>query len=162
MAKYYFIGLIILISTTAVALPEDRDRKIEITADNAVINETQNEAEYKGAVIVTQGTLKLQGDLVKLKTSKDGLVETFISSGSPARFENLRKKADQEPIRGQAQTIYYSYDSDQAVLTGDAEIHTNESQFSGPQIIYDLTTGEISATGKPPKRVIMMMQPKRK
>ena len=89
-------------------------------------------------------------------------METFISTGSPARFENLRKKADQEPIRGQAQTIYYSYDSDQAILTGDAEIHTNESQFSGPQIIYDLTTGEISAAGKPSKRVIMMMQQKRK
>ena len=67
MAKYYFIGLAILISTTVVALPEDRDRKIEITADNAVINEMQNEAEYKGAVVVTQGTLKLQGYFFSLR-----------------------------------------------------------------------------------------------
>ena len=102
MAKRYFIAIIWLIAPSVFALPEDRDQPIEIAADNAVINEKQNQAEYTGAVLVTQGTLKLEGELVNLKTNEAGEVETFVSKGQPARFENLRRKTDKEPVRGRA------------------------------------------------------------
>ena len=53
MAKRFFIGLMLLITTLVFALPEDRGEPIEIVADNAVINEKQNQAKYSGAVAVT-------------------------------------------------------------------------------------------------------------
>ena len=162
MAKRYFIAIIWLIAPSVFALPEDRDQPIEIAADNAVINEKQNQAEYTGAVLVTQGTLKLEGELVNLKTNEAGEVETFVSKGQPARFENLRRKRDKEPVRGRALTIEYSYDTDRVVLTGDAEITTEDSEFSGPEITYDLNTGEVTASGSRSKRVNMTMQPKKK
>jgi len=162
MAKRYFIAVIWLIIPFAFALPEDRDQPIEITADNAVINEKQSQAEYSGAVVVTQGTLKLEGDVVNLKTNEAGEVETFVSKGQPARFENLRRKTDKEPVKGRASTIYYSYDSDRVVLTGNAIITSEESEFSGPEITYDLNTGEVTASGNRSKRVNMTMQPKKK
>ena len=65
MAKRYFFGLMLAIAPAVFALPEDRDQPIEITADSAVINEKQSQAEYTGAVVVTQGTLKLEGDVVR-------------------------------------------------------------------------------------------------
>ena len=92
MAKHYFIAIIWLVAPSVFALPEDRDQPIEIAADNAVINEKQNQAEYTGAVLVTQGTMKLEGELVNLKTNLAGEVETFISKGQPARFENYAEK----------------------------------------------------------------------
>ncbi|MEK9669876.1 MAG: lipopolysaccharide transport periplasmic protein LptA [Gammaproteobacteria bacterium] len=162
MAKHYFIAIMGLLAQLAYALPEDRDQPIEITADSAVINEKQNQAEYSGAVVVTQGTLKLEGDVVNLKTNEGGEVETFVSKGQPARFENLRQKTDKEPVRGRASTIYYSYHSDRVVLTGDAIITSNDSEFSGPEIRYDLDTGEVTASGNPSKRVNMTMQLKKK
>jgi lipopolysaccharide export system protein LptA len=162
MAKRYFITIIGLIAPLALALPEDRDQPIEITADNAVINEKQNQAEYSGAVVVTQGSLKLEGDVVNLKTNEAGEVETFVSKGQPARFENLRRKTDKEPVRGRASTIYYSYDSDRVVLTGDAVITSEDSEFSGPEITYDINTGEVTASGNRSKRVNMTMQPKKR
>jgi len=162
MAKRYFIAIIGLIAPLAFALPEDRDQPIEITADNAVINEKQSQAEYSGAVVVTQGSLKLEGDVVNLKTNEAGEVETFVSKGQPARFENLRRKTDKEPVRGRALTIYYSYDGDRVVLTGNAVITSEESEFSGPEITYDLNTGEVTASGNRSKRVNMTMQPKKK
>ena len=162
MAKRYFIAIIWLFAPSVFALPEDRDQPIEIVADNAVINEKQNEAEYTGAVLVTQGTLKLEGEAVNLKTNEAGEVETFVSKGQPARFENLRRNTDKEPVRGRAATIKYSYDTDRVVLTGDAEITTEESEFSGPEITYDLRTGEVTASGNRSKRVNMTMQPKKK
>lgn len=162
MAKCYFIAIIWLIAPSVFALPEDHDQPIEIAADNVVINEKQNQAEYTGAVLVTQGTLKLEGELVNLKTNEAGEVETFVSEGQPARFENLRRKTDKEPVRGRAFTIKYSYDTNRVVFTGDAEITTEDSEFSGPEITYDLNTGEVTASGSRSKRVNMIMQPKKK
>ncbi len=162
MAKRSFIAIIWLVAPSVFALPEDRDQPIEIAADNAVINEKQNEAKYTGAVLVTQGTLKLEGELVNLKINEAGEVETFVSNGQPARFENLHRKTDNEPVRGRATTIEYSYDTDRVVLTGDAEITTEDSEFSGSEITYDLNTGEVTASGSRSKRVQMIMQPKKK
>lgn len=162
MAKRHFIAIIWLIAPSVFALPEDRDQPIEIAADSAVIKEKQNQAEYTGAVLVTQGTLKLEGEVVNLKTNEAGEVETFVTKGQPARFENLRRKTDKEPVRGRAFTIEYSYDTDRVVLTGDAEITTQDSEFSGPEITYDINTGEVTASGSRSKRVNMTMQPKKK
>ena len=162
MAKRYFIAIIWLIAPSVFALPEDRDQPIEIAANNAVINEKQNQAQYTGAVLVTQGSLKLEGELVNLKTNEAGEVETFVSKGQPARFENLRRKTDKEPVRGRATTIEYSYVTERVVLTGDAEITTTDSKFSGSEITYDLNTGKVTASGSRSKRVNMTMQPKQK
>jgi lipopolysaccharide export system protein LptA len=102
MAKRYFFGLMLAIAPAVFALPEDRDQPIEITADSAVINEKQSQAEYTGAVVVTQGTLKLEGDVVNLKTNEDGEVETFVAKGQPARFENLRRNRSRACQRSRA------------------------------------------------------------
>lgn len=162
MAKCYFIGLILLLTPVVFALPEDRDESIEITADDAVINEKQNQAEYSGTVVVTQGTLKLEGDVVNLKTNENGEVETFVAKGKPARFESLRRKTDKEPVKGRAQKIYYTYDNDHVVLTGEAIVTSEESEFSGSEIIYDLKSGEITASSNRTQRVNMKLQPKNK
>jgi Uncharacterized protein conserved in bacteria len=85
----YILGLILsTLSGWTFALPEDRDQPIEINADSAVINEKENRARYEGAVVVTQGTLKLNGDVVDLSTNESGEVDSFVATGGPARFEN--------------------------------------------------------------------------
>ena len=162
MAKRYFIGLILLIAKLVFALPEDRAEPIEIVADNAVINEKQNQAKYSGAVVVTQGTLKIEGDVVNLKTNENGEVETVVAKGKPARFENMRRQIDKKPARGEAQKIYYTYETNRIVLTGEAIITSEESAFSGSEIIYDLASGKVIASGNKSQRVNMTMQPRNK
>ena len=162
MAKCFFIAVIWIIAPLALSLPEDRDEPIEITADNAVINEKESRAEYSGAVVVSQGSMKLEGDVVNLKTDDAGEVEIFVSKGQPARFENLRSKTDSEPVKGRALTIYYSYESDRVVFAGDAIITSEDSEFSGQEIIYNLDTGEITASGNQSRRVSMTMKPREK
>lgn len=162
MAKRFFIGLMLLITTLVFALPEDRGEAIEIIADNAVINEKQNQAKYSGAVVVTQGTFKIEGDVVNLKTNENGEVETVVAQGKPARFENMRRKIDKKPVNGRAETIYYTYETDRVVLTGDATITSEESAFSGSEIIYDLDSGKVIASGNKSQRVNMTIQPNNK
>jgi len=47
-------------------------------------------------------------------------------------------------------------------LTGDAVITSEDSEFSGPEITYDMNTGEVTASGNRSKRVNMTMQPKKR
>tara|TARA_B100001093_G_scaffold510677_1_gene577024 strand:+ start:1273 stop:1734 length:462 start_codon:yes stop_codon:yes gene_type:complete len=152
----------LLITPVVFALPEDRDESIEIMADKAVINEKQNQAKYSGAVVVTQGTLKIEGDIVNLKTNENGEIETIVAKGKPARFENIRRQIDKKPVKAKAEKIYYTYESDRVVLTGDAVITSEESAFSGSEIIYDLDSGKVIASGNKSQRVNMTMQPKNK
>lgn len=161
MAKHALIAIALIISHAAVALPEDRDQPIEINADSAVINEKENRARYEGAVEVTQGTFKLNGDQIDLTTNANNEVERFVATGAPARFESLRRKTDTEPVRGRSARITYSYDDELIVLTGDAEVRSEGSVFSGPEISYDLNTGEVIAAGSRTNRVNMTMQPKK-
>ncbi len=163
MAKrFLFIGLIISFSELTQSLPEDRDKPIKIGSESAVINEKENRAVYEGNVVMTQGTFKLTGDEIKLKTNANGEVEKFASKGQPAKFQNLRRKTDKRPVRGQGHQISYSYDSDLLVISGDAFIETEDSDFSGPLITYNLVSGEVTASGDEGERVNMTMQPKKK
>ncbi|HAN81416.1 MAG TPA: lipopolysaccharide transport periplasmic protein LptA [Gammaproteobacteria bacterium] len=162
MEKRFFIGLIPLIPALVFALPEDRDESIKIEADNALINEKENQAKYSGAVVVTQGTLKIEGDVVNLKTNENGEVETVVAKGKPARFESMRRRIDKKSVKGEAEKIYYTYETDRIVLTGDAVITSEESAFSGSEIIYDLDSGRVIASGDKSQRVNMTLQPKNK
>lgn len=162
MAKRPFIGLMLLIAPLVFALPEDRGQSIKIVADNALINEKENKAKYSGAVVVTQGTLKIEGDVVNLKTNENSEVETVVAKGKPARFESMRRRIDKISVKGKAEKIYYTYETNRVVLTGDAVITSEESAFSGSEIIYDLDSGRVIASSNKSQRVNMTMQPKNK
>lgn len=161
MAKHILFAIALTCSALVNALPEDRDQPIDIQADKAVINEKESRARYEGAVEVRQGSFKLTGDLVDLTTNDNSEVETFLATGQPARFENLRRPTDTEPVRGRADAIRYEFDTDLVVLSGDAEVRSADSVFAGPEITYHLESGEVIAAGSRTDRVNMTMQPKR-
>ncbi len=160
MAKKTLFAVALILSGSVSALPEDRDQPIDIQADQAVMNETENRVRYEGAVEVQQGTFKLTGDVVDLTTNDNNEVETFLAEGAPARFENQRRLTDKEPVRGKANTIRYAFDTDLVVLSGDAEVRSEGSLFAGPEITYHLESGEVIASGNRAERVNMTMQPK--
>tara|TARA_Y100001978_G_C23494109_1_gene337748 strand:+ start:29 stop:517 length:489 start_codon:yes stop_codon:yes gene_type:complete len=162
MAKYLILGIIAALPYLALALPEDRERPIDISADSAVLNEKENRAEYFGNVILTQGTFELKGEKVQLITNADGEVKSLISKGDPAKFKNLGSGTDLEPIRGTGKQITYNYNNDTIHISGDALIETVDSRFSGPEITYNLISGKVTASGDKQKRVNMTMQLKNK
>lgn len=160
MAKQYVLAVSLILATPVWALPTDRDQPITINADRAIISELENRATYEGAVAVTQGTFKISGDIMVLTTNATNAVEGITATGAPARFESLRRAQDQAPVSGRAAEIIYTYASDRVILKGEAEVSSENSFFSGPEITYDLSTGEVVASGDRANRVNMTMQPK--
>lgn len=161
MANKFLVTLALILSASANALPGDRKQPINIEADRAVMNDITRTIVYEGEVLVEQGSLQIRGNRVEITTNEQNEVEQFVSTGTPATFENQRLAEQAEPIVGTADTIEYSFETDLIVLNGDAEIQSEGSAFSGPLITYRLETGEVIASGDRGNRVSMTMQPKR-
>ena len=47
-----------------MALSSDKDQPIEIEADHAKLDDIQRVAVYQGDVVITQGSIRLNGDIL--------------------------------------------------------------------------------------------------
>ncbi len=58
------VGLAVLSSAGALALPSDRSQPITLLADRATFSERTGVTTYTGNVVIEQGTMKLQADSI--------------------------------------------------------------------------------------------------
>lgn len=158
------------LSGPAHALKSDSDQPISIEADSAVMDEKEGVAVYQGGVVVTQGSIRIQGDKVTVHTNAEDAFDRAFVEGGPARFRQL-PDGEEEYIRARARKIEY-YASDKTVhLITDAQITQGGDVFSGERIDYDTERHRVKARGSttttaetdaPKQRVRITFQPKQK
>lgn len=61
---------ITLIPAIALALPSDREQPINIEADHAQLDDETGVTQYKGDAILTQGTLRIEGDVITFSMTR--------------------------------------------------------------------------------------------
>jgi lipopolysaccharide export system protein LptA len=143
----------------------EREQPITIEADRAEINDRDQTSVYSGNVVLTQGGLKIWAGLMTVYL-KDKQLQKVVAEGKPVRYEHARP--GQEAIRGQSQRLDYSADTDQVLLTQEAQLSQGDNRFSGDRILYDLNTQNVVADGsrpaatQAPQRVHITIQPKSK
>ena len=89
---------LLCLSNPVISLPSDKDQPINIQSDRAE-HSTRESGEvtvYSGAVIMEQGSMRLEGDIVTIY-SKDRAVNKVISTGKPAYFEQ-QSEANESPV----------------------------------------------------------------
>lgn len=155
-------------STTAWALPTDREQPIRVQADSAELDDKQGVAVYKGDVVVTQGSMKLTGNTVTLKQNKNGDIEVVTSVGKPAYFEQ-KPAPDKEITKAYGLTIQYFVAQNRVILIDQAKVIQEGNTFEGEKVVYDTERQIVNAgraTGTPvttPRpRIDMVIQPKKK
>lgn len=152
-------------SVAAHALPSDRNQPIRIQADSAQLDDKQGVAVYRGNVVMTQGTMIVKGQTVTITQNKDGSIKTFTSNGGPAYFEQ-KPDADKEVIKSYGQQIQYLVSQDRVIITGNGKVIQQGNTFEGEKIVYDtkrqiINAGSTSNTSGQPKRIDMVIQPKK-
>ena len=155
-------------SMNTVALPDDRDQPIHITAETASINDKTGITTYKGNVIITQGSILIEADHVDMFRGDDG-VEKMIAKGAPAHFRQ-QPEVDSAFSDAWGLHILYMIDDDKLTITQQAKVVQEQDTFTGEKIIYDLEKSIVDAfgtvDGKPDAedkgRVNMVIQPKSK
>jgi lipopolysaccharide export system protein LptA len=158
LARCIALGLALL-APRAMALPEDQQQPIHVTADSAV--QEDNKVTYRGNVVIVQGSIKIEADQVLIYHDK-GKLQRAVATGKPVHFQE-QPDTNGGPMTGHAATVIY-YNTEQRVeLLQDALVDRDQSTLKGQRIEYLLATKVLKAEGtaanSQPGRVEMVLQP---
>lgn len=136
-----------LFATKVFALTDDSSKPINIQADSAEINDATGISTYRGNVEITQGSMRLTGDLVILETANKK-VQKITAEGNLSTFK--QKTDDGRVVNAEAKKMVYSITGNEIVLTNNAKLTEAGNTFASDSITF-FTDREIvkagSATG---------------
>ena len=101
----------------------DREKTIEISADQLAINDETGVTEFSGMVEILQGDLSVNADFVQATyTPGSGAIQTLLAMGDVI----LRSGEDE----AKADRAEYAVDSDQIIMTGDVFVRQAGNNLS--------------------------------
>lgn len=167
-------ALALLAPPLAHALSSDSEQAIEIEADFAELDEKEGKTFYSGNVVVTQGSIRMTGDRLRVHLDDDNVLEEAFLEGRPASFQQRPDDAEND-IVGRALTIEYHAMKDLLYLIENAHVTRGEESFEGYRIDYDtersiITARSAEASGveaapgseQPAGRVRIVLPPRKK
>ena len=142
------IGLLALLPSLAVALPSDRDKPISIEADHAQLDDELGITQYRGRAILTQGTLRIDGDIITFYYDKNKQLTKVVAQGKMAKYQQVQKPGE-DPVKAEALQMEYHAGGQKIHLLGQGFVWQNGSKFSGNRIEYDIARNIVNANAKP-------------
>lgn len=127
----------------AAALSSDRTQPINIKADRVHIEEKTGISDYDGNVEMTQGSIVVTGDHVRVYQVA-GRVQKVVASGAPAHF---RQRPDHgAEVIADAEHMEYLTENERLILTGNAHVVQGGNSFAGHLIEYDTRQSVVNAS----------------
>ena len=139
-----------MLAANAGALSTDRDQPIHIEADWAEADDVRRTTVYKGAVVITQGSLRITGDTSTMYYNDDQELTKMVTVGRPARFRQM-PDGDTQYKRAKAKRMEFYADQDLIILLGDAHSWQGEKRLSGERIEFDTRASRVKAYSTPAK-----------
>ena len=162
MFKYLFFGL--LFPFQGNGLESDQRQPIRIQADKAVITDKEGLSVYQGDVIILQGTLQINAEIVEIKSQDRTILEVLARSDEEprklAKFkQTISNKGDE--VFAEAKKINYLVQKGRLFLNGKAKLEQRGDVFSGDVLFYDIAKGSVNLeSGSSKERVNMTISPK--
>jgi len=142
-ARWFLLMVLCFVSGPALALPEDRDQPLSITADSAVRDDRVSETRYLGNVELSQGSLLIKADLLTINHSEN-TASLVIAEGNPATMSQTPSQG-KAPVLAEAQTIEYHREEDKLVLRDGARIEQDGAVVTGAVIDYFVSSQKVNA-----------------
>lgn len=169
-------ALSVLVAATPPALGEnaDRDKPIQVEAAKFSGSDLKQVAVFTGNVVVTKGTMKLNGERVELRKDPEGYDHAVVTA-APGQLAKFRQRRDatrpglEEFLEGYAERIEYDGKSETIKFVRRAQVLRLENdqqrdEIRGEQITYDSRTTEYEVDGRPAQgtdgRVRMTIAPR--
>lgn len=156
---------LLLYTSSCMAERADREKPLQLDADQVMINDAQQISTFTGAVKLTQGTLQLLGDKIVVVQSKDGFTLATVY-GNTASFRQKREGLN-EYVEGYGERIIYDTRTETVDFYTQARVKRDLDDVRGEHITYSVKTEIFQVTGSnansgntPPKRVRAVLQPK--
>ena len=139
------LGLLLLAGfvPTLAASQVDFEQEIVIVAKKQSSDLKNKIASYMEDVKITQGSLKIEADVVQVKNQADSDHKTYLATGNPAKFSQLLD--DGQRINLQANEISYQPATNIIIIKGNASVSQEGSMVKGDIITYNIATEQLSA-----------------
>ena len=134
--------------TLSWALPSDSEQPIEIEADHAQLDDVNGVTQYKGNAILTQGTLRIEGDIITFYYDENKQLIKAIADGNLAKYQQVHAKGE-KPVRARAYKMEYYAKTQLIYLIGKGYIWQNGDEFNGDHIEYNIAKNLINARSDP-------------
>lgn len=144
------IGLLLLIPSLSWALPSDSEKPINIEADHAQLDDKLGITQYKGRAILTQGTLRIEGDIITFYYDQNKQLQKAVAQGKLATYKQIQKQGE-EPVRARALQMEYHARKQKIYLIGKGHVWQNGDEFTGDHIEYDINKNVVNASSRPVK-----------
>ena len=130
-------------SATVVAEEADFKQEIVIVAKKQSSDLKNKIASYMEDVKITQGTLSIEADIVKVTNQEGTDLKHYLATGKPARFSQILD--DGQKIELQADEVSYSPHTQTITIKGNASVSQEGSMVKGDIITYNIATEQLSA-----------------
>jgi lipopolysaccharide export system protein LptA len=159
----------LLAPAAGVAERADRDKPVNLEADQVTVDDNKQTATFTGRVVLTQGTLVIRGDRMVVQQDADGF-KYGVAYGNLASFRQKREGYD-EYIDGYAERIEYDSKAEKLQMFNRAYLKKANDDVRGNYISYEIATEFFKVTGggkqaataaNPEGRVRAIIQPKSK
>ena len=146
----------LLVCLSAPALESDRRQPVDIRAGEVTIDEQKGFSEYTGNVVLTQGSLKVTGDRLRVYLQRDRLQRIEVE-GRPATLVQT-PAIDQPPVHATAGRMEYDVAARTIRLDREAEVRQGPNRFRGEHLLYDIAAARVKARAEE-GRVHITIQP---
>ena len=144
------IALLLFLPTLSWALPNDSEQPINIEADHAQLDDKKGITQYKGTAILTQGSLRIEGDTITFYYDENKQLSKAIAEGNLATYKQIQKQGE-EPVRARALRMEYHAKDQKIYLIGKGHVWQAGDEFSGNRIEYDIAKNIVNANSAPIK-----------
>ena len=143
--KTVLLSLFLLLTSSVMALKEDVEKPVYISADSVIFNKAKGFAIYEGHVSIVQGTLEIKAGKIEIQAPRND-IRKITATGSPVSFQ--QKMDDGKLAKGKANRVIYLIKDKRLFLDGNAVISQGKDKFSSNHIDYSIRNGELKAGNK--------------
>ncbi|UCD70398.1 MAG: lipopolysaccharide transport periplasmic protein LptA [Betaproteobacteria bacterium] len=129
----------------------DRDKPVNIEADQVEIDDQKKEAVFVGGVVLTQGTLMLKAERIVVNQDKSGF-QSGVAYGRPGKPAYFRQKREgyEDYIEGEAERLEYHGQQEKVELFINAKLTRGGDEVRGNYISYSALTEFFEVMGDQP------------
>lgn len=164
LALLAWIALLFLTCQTVLALPNDREKKLELSANSADLNQQTHQGEYFGQVNLAQGTTHLTAFKAITQGNKKNKLVLAVAFGNAKEQAHYwtQTALDKPLLHAYADIIRYYPERHLIELTGNARVVQGENSFAGAKISYDTLQQHVTSKSDGKTRILIIIHPEKK
>lgn len=155
----------------------DKDKPMNIDADNMTYDDLKQVTVFTGHVVATKGTILIKADRVDVRQDPEGYqyaVGTMAPGSKDLAYFHQKREGVDEYVEGTAERIDYDGKKDLTTLTTNAtvrrlqglttvmdQVHGSVVTYDGQNDFYTARAGkDVAGPGNPTGRVRAMLSPR--